>query len=85
MSPYLTMNPFGFPILSTVIFLPLAGVLLILLMSDENKIKITAFAAGMVTLIVSLALFFNFDASTPLCQFGERLPWIPAYNINYVL
>ena len=79
------MNPLGFPILSTVTFLPLAGVLLILLMSDETRIKITAFIAAMATLIVSLQLFFNFDARTPLFQFGERLAWIPAYNINYVL
>ena len=79
------MNPLGFPILSTVTFLPLVGVLLILLMSDENRIKITAFVAAMATLIVSLALFFNFDIRTPLFQFGERFAWIPAYNINYVL
>ena len=85
MSPYLTTNPFGFPILSTVIFLPLVGVFFILFLKDGNKIKITAFVAGLLTLGVSLMLFFNFDAGTPLFQFGERLAWIPAYNINYVL
>ena len=85
MSPYLTMNPFGFPILSTVIFLPLVGVFFILLLKDDSKIKITAFVAGLLTLLVSLMLFFNFDAATPLFQFGERLAWIPVYNINYVL
>jgi NADH-quinone oxidoreductase subunit M len=85
MSQYLIMNPFGFPILSTVIFLPLVGVLFILFLRDENKIKITAFVAGMLTLLVSLALFFNFDIRTPLFQFGERLTWIPSYNIGYVL
>jgi NADH-quinone oxidoreductase subunit M len=79
------MNPFGFPILSTVIFLPLAGVFFILLLKDDNKIKITAFVAGLLTLLVSLMLFFSFDAGTARFQFGERLSWIPAYNINYVL
>ncbi|MBU1150135.1 MAG: NADH-quinone oxidoreductase subunit M [Proteobacteria bacterium] len=85
MSPYLTMNPFGFPILSTVIFLPLVGVFFILFLRDDNKIKMTAFVAGMLTLLVSLLLFFSFNPGTPLFQFGERLPWIPAYNIYYVL
>ena len=85
MSPYLTMNPLGFPILSTVIFLPLAGVLLILFLRDENRIRITALAAGILTLLVSLVLFFSFDSGTPIFQFGERLRWIPAYNIEYVL
>jgi len=59
-----------------VTFLPLAGVLLILLMSDENRIKITAFVAAMATLAVSLLLFFNFDIRTPLFQFGERFAWM---------
>ncbi|MBU2227786.1 MAG: NADH-quinone oxidoreductase subunit M [Proteobacteria bacterium] len=85
MSPYLTMNPLGFPILSTVIFLPLAGVLLILFLRDENRIRIAALAAGILTLLVSLVLFFSFDSGTPIFQFGERLRWIPAYHIEYVL
>ena len=85
MSPYLTMNPFEFPILSTVIFLPLVGVFFILFLKDAGKIKTAAFVAGLLTLAASLILFFNFDAGTPLFQFGERLAWIPVYNINYVL
>ncbi|MBU2055211.1 MAG: NADH-quinone oxidoreductase subunit M, partial [Proteobacteria bacterium] len=79
------MNPLGFPILSTVIFLPLAGVLLILFLRDENRIRIAALAAGILTLLVSLVLFFSFDSGTPIFQFGERLRWIPAYHIEYVL
>ncbi len=85
MLPYLTMNPFGFPILSTVIFLPLVGVLFLLFLRDDVKIKMTAFVAGILTLAVSLVLFFNFNPKTALFQFGERIPWIPAYNIGYVL
>lgn len=79
------MNHLGFPILSTVIFLPLAGAFYILFLRNENNIKISAFISGILTLLVSLALFFNFDSGTPLFQFGERLLWIPAYNIGYVL
>jgi NADH-quinone oxidoreductase subunit M len=79
------MNPFGFPILSTVIFLPLAGAMFILFMKDENKIRMAALFTAAVTLIVSLVIFFNFDTRTAFFQFGEALPWIPAYNINYVL
>jgi NADH-quinone oxidoreductase subunit M len=79
------MNPFGFPILSTVIFLPLLGVFFILFLKDDSKIKITAFVAGLLTLAISLILIFSFDVGTPRFQFAERLAWIPAYNINYVL
>ncbi len=85
MPSYLTMNPFGFPILSTVTFLPLAGALVLLFLKGDTKIKLTALVASILTLAVSLVLFFHFDQKTPLFQFAEKLPWIPSYNINYVL
>ncbi|HLA04555.1 MAG TPA: hypothetical protein VJZ16_01100, partial [Syntrophales bacterium] len=85
MSPYLIINPLGFPILSTVIFLPLAGALIILFLKSDSAIRVAALTATLATLLVSLALFFNFNPSTPQFQFGEILPWIPSYNIVYVL
>ena len=85
MPSYLTMNPFGFPILSTVTFLPLAGALVLLFLKGDTKIKLTALVASLLTLAVSLVLLFHFDQKTPIFQFGEKLPWIPSYNINYVL
>ena len=85
MSPYLIINHLGFPILSTVIFLPLAGALIILFLKSDSAIRVAALTATLATLLVSLALFFNFNPSTPQFQFGEILPWIPSYNIGYVL
>ncbi len=85
MSPYLTMNHLGFPILSAVTFLPLAGAMVILLLRQERTIKIAALAATLLTFLVALVLLANYNPATPLFQFGEALPWIPAYNINYVL
>jgi len=85
MNSYLIPNPLGFPILSTIIFLPLAGVIFLFLMKGENLIRITTLVTSILTFIVSLVLFSHFDSGTPLFQFGEFLPWIPAYKINYVL
>ena len=85
MPSYLTMNPFGFPILTTTIFLPLVGALFILFMKDDKTVRNTAFIASVVTLAVSVLVFANFDYTTPIFQFGEMLSWIPAYNINYML
>jgi NADH-quinone oxidoreductase subunit M len=79
------MNPFGFPILSTTIFLPLVGVLLILFMSSDRMIKVVAMITALATLAVSIILFANFDVATSVFQFGERLSWIAAFNINYML
>lgn len=85
MEQYLLMNLLSFPILSTTIFLPLIGAILILLMGNEKVIRITALATGIITFLVSLFLYANFNPETHLFQFGEFIPWIPIYNINYIL
>ncbi len=85
MNRYLTMNPLDFPILSMVIFLPLAGVALILAMKKEGAIKVTALIASIVTLGLSIVLCGYFDPKTTLFQFGESRPWIPMYGITYTL
>jgi len=85
MSPYLMMNPLGFPILSTVIFTPLAGALVILFLPRERLIKAVALVATLATLFIALVLFANFNPQTALFQLGEVAPWIPAYNIRYAL
>ncbi|MER3545529.1 MAG: NADH-quinone oxidoreductase subunit M [Chloroflexota bacterium] len=75
------------PILSIVTFLPLVGVLLILLTprQEEQRIKTIAVATSVVTFIVSLGIlrFFNWGESG--FQLVERAPWIPAWGISYIL
>ncbi len=85
MEKYLIMNTLGFPILSTVIFIPLAGALLLLFMKTDRAVKVTAFLTGLVNFPLSLLLYAHFDKSTTLFQFGEHIRWIPFYNINYTL
>ncbi len=80
-------NSLGFPILSTLIFLPVVGAALLLLIprSRENFIKVLTLVFSVIIFIISLPLFTNFDKSTHLMQFVERHQWIPAWNINYSL
>jgi len=81
------MNQLGYPILSTVIFLPVFGALLILLnrRSWELLTKWIALGTGIATFLLSAPLFTNFDMSTHKMQFAERHIWIPDWNINYFL
>lgn len=81
------MNELGYPILSTLIFLPIAGAAVILLFSraQEGLIKWFALVVSLITFILSLPLFSRFDKSTHLMQFVERHEWIPALNITYYL
>ncbi|HXX58290.1 MAG TPA: NADH-quinone oxidoreductase subunit M [Thermodesulfovibrionales bacterium] len=81
------MNSLGYPILSTLIFVPVIGAALLLLLdrTKETLIKWTALLVSVVVFVLSLPLFSEFDKTTPLMQFVERHHWIPAWNITYYL
>jgi NADH-quinone oxidoreductase subunit M len=81
------MNNLGFPILSTLIFLPVAGAALLLLIprSQETLIKWAALAVSILNFCLSIPLFTHFDKTTHLMQFAERHAWIPIWNVNYSL
>ncbi|MEW6289431.1 MAG: NADH-quinone oxidoreductase subunit M [Thermodesulfobacteriota bacterium] len=81
---FLIMNE-GFPLLSTIVFLPLAGALVLLFLPGENVQRIWAMAVTSVTAAISLPLYSRFDATTARYQFGEHVSWIPSLNINYTL
>ncbi|MGG5821021.1 NADH-quinone oxidoreductase subunit M [Falsiroseomonas sp. HW251] len=82
------MNAAGFPILSLVTFLPLAGAFIILMVrGDEETVasnaRWTALWTSLITLALSLILWARFDTSTAEFQFVERLEWLPDYGVAY--
>jgi NADH-quinone oxidoreductase subunit M len=81
------INTLPYPVLSTIIFLPVLGALVLLIISrtQEALIKWVALITSVLTFIVSLPLFLNFDKSTYKMQFVERHEWIPTWNIQYFL
>jgi NADH-quinone oxidoreductase subunit M len=81
------MNQMGYPILSTVILLPIFGALIILLTrrSWEQLAKWIALGTSLATFFLSIPLFTNFNTLTHKMQFAEMHTWIPTWNINYFL
>ncbi|MEW6080011.1 MAG: NADH-quinone oxidoreductase subunit M [Thermodesulfobacteriota bacterium] len=79
------MNCIQFPILSTITYLPLAGIVGILLINKDKHalIRWLAFITTVVTFLVSLPLYFCFDQTTWNMQFVEKVPWIEAFGISY--
>ena len=74
-----------FPILSIITFLPLLGVVFVLLTKGENADRNARNAALWVTVftfLASLILWFNFDKTTSDFQFVEKASWF-GDNINY--
>ena len=82
---FLIPNQLNYPILSTLIFLPLAGAFVLFLIRDEKAAKIWSLFISLVVFALSLPLYFYFDPATYKYQFAEHSPWIPAFNINYTL
>ena len=73
------------PILSILIFLPLVGigVLLILDRKRHKGLKIATLIISVVEFLVSLPLWFDFNSQTAAMQFVERREWMPTYGISY--
>ena len=85
MYDFLIINTLGYPILSLLIFLPLIGVIPLLILKNDEAAKYWALVITLVIALVSLPLYFKFDRTTALYQFGEHHAWIPMWNINYTL
>ncbi|WP_375623291.1 MULTISPECIES: NADH-quinone oxidoreductase subunit M [unclassified Bartonella] len=69
------------PILSTVTFLPLVGVLLILFIKDDseaarNNIRNVAFFTTIFVFIISLIIWIGFDSTNPNFQMVEKFNWL---------
>jgi NADH-quinone oxidoreductase subunit M len=81
------INQLGFPILSLLIFLPIAGALLIALIKREREamIKVLALIFTLLNFLISLPLFTHFDKTTAMMQFVEVGEWIPAWGVKYFL
>ncbi|MBU0481493.1 MAG: NADH-quinone oxidoreductase subunit M [Proteobacteria bacterium] len=85
MNDFLIIKDGVAPFLSILIFLPLAGALLLFLTGNENFARFLALIVTLLTAAVSMPLYFGFDTTTAKYQFGEHHAWIPAFDINYTL
>jgi NADH-quinone oxidoreductase subunit M len=81
------MNQLHFPILSTIVFIPIIGAILVSLIDSkkEGAIRWVTFIVLLLDFIVSLPLFFYFNSSTYQMQFVEKVPWISSLGMNYYL
>ncbi|PJH74547.1 MAG: NADH-quinone oxidoreductase subunit M, partial [Anaerolineae bacterium CG_4_9_14_0_8_um_filter_58_9] len=73
-----------FPILSVIVFTPMAAAMLILLIKSErkNEIRVTALAAASLALLLSLWVYFSYDKAAAGYQFVEKYNWMPMLGIS---
>ena len=78
------------PILSLIIFLPTVGALFVFLVRGDARIvarnaRMTALWTSLITFVLSLGIWIDFDTSTAAFQFVERADWIPILGASYHL
>jgi NADH-quinone oxidoreductase subunit M len=74
------------PLLSLLIWTPIAGGLMLLLLPNkDNIIKIVSIGLSLIVFILSLILLINFDTSQYSLHYVEKYSWIKNLNINYHL
>src|SRR5215813_3317807 len=73
--------------LSLILFTPLVGAFLILLVNKEKEdtIRWIANVVAFIGFLISVPLWFQFNPASGEFQFIERAPWIPSVGAEYYL
>ncbi len=78
------MQSSGFPWLTILILLPLAGACALYFVKD-SAVRIVALAVTLADLVLTLPLWWLFDVQSGQMQFTEHVTWIAAPPIHYSL
>jgi len=74
--------------LSLAIWMPILFGVILLAMGREDQVRTVRWLAlfgALLSLLVTLPLYLQFDTSTAAMQFVEMSPWIERFNVNYHL
>ena len=74
-------------LLSIILFTPLAGALILLLINkkNENAIRWVANIVTLIGFVISVPLWYRYQPSGADFQLVERAPWIPSIGAEYFL
>jgi len=80
-------------ILSILIWLPIIGGIAVLIVGDDGDsassraggMRVLALLVSVLTFVLSLFVYSNFDTTTAAMQFVERSEWIPTFDVHYYL
>ncbi len=76
---------FGFPILSLIVFFPLAGAIALTFLDDEDLVKNAALGIAVFELVLAVVVLLRFLPGSAAMQFSEHAAWVPALGISYHL
>jgi NADH-quinone oxidoreductase subunit M len=78
------MRQLGYPVLTALIFFPLAACLAVMFVRREKTIRVFTLIVALAEAALSLPLL-GFDAAHSGFQFVERVPWVKTWGLTYYL
>jgi NADH-quinone oxidoreductase subunit M len=75
----------GFPILSTLVFLPVVTMVALGFTRNDRALRRVALAGAVAVLALSLLVTVSFRRGATDFQFAEQLPWVEAIGLSYHL
>jgi NADH-quinone oxidoreductase subunit M len=77
------MTQFGYPVVTTLIALPLVAAVALLFMR-ESGVRMVTLIVGILECLIALPLL-SYAPAGPAFQFVEQAPWLPALGMTYHL
>ena len=74
-------------LITYLLLVPLLGGVLLLFIGNkkENLVRYFGLAVSIITFLISLVIYFNFDLNNPSFQFVHRFDWIQNLHISYIV
>lgn len=74
-------------LLSLAIWVPILGAIPVLLLGSERRflVRWLSLAVAIAGLLVTIPLYTGFDPAVVGMQFVEQAPWVPRFNLQYLL
>jgi NADH-quinone oxidoreductase subunit M len=74
-----------FPVLTALVVVPLLGALITALVPSDRTAKLTAIAASLVSLALTVVAALRFELGGPLYQLTEQVSWIAPFGLYWSL
>ncbi len=81
----MTEHMASFPVLSCMLLAPIAGILVLLFLKDEQAflVRMVALVAAGISFFLAIYTFVSYDQALGGLQFVEKYPWVKAFGITY--
>ena len=81
----MTEHMASFPVLSCMLLAPVAGILILLFLKEEQgfPVRMVALVSAGISFALAIYTFVGYDKTLGGLQFVEKYPWVKAFGITY--